>query len=186
MNLHEAKNNFFKEVVFEDYNILKKDESPNFNQINENIKNEDNTFNKENQDTNIINEMDNKNIENNIYDNAFIKKNIKYGIDETGNPIDVNNYYNNINKKIANKKRLVAYIIKDENNENALIDLNGNKIIKNKDGDYEFPFQLKLLIKGFDVNHPELRLTGERISTLRAESEDISGKFSGRIKKSSR
>ena len=169
MNLHEAKNNFFKEVVFEDYNILKKDESPNFNQINENIKNEDNTFNKENQDTNIINEMDNKNIENNIYDNAFIKKNIKYGIDETGNPIDVNNYYNNINKKIANKKRLVAYIIKDENNENALIDLNGNKIIKNKDGDYEFPFQLKLLIKGFDVNHPELRLTGERIYNFEEE-----------------
>ena len=62
-----------------------------------------------------------------------------------------------------NKKRLVAYIIKDENNENVLVNLNGNKIIKNKEGDYEFPFQIKLLIKDFDVMHPELRLTGERI-----------------------
>ena len=44
-----------------------------------------------------------------------------------------------------------------------IVDLNGNKIIKSKEGDYEFPFQLKLLIKEFDVKHPELRLTGERI-----------------------
>ena len=161
MNLNEAKNNCLKEIVSEDYNILKKDELPYFNQINDNLR--DYSCNKENQDTNIIYEMDNKNKENNICDNIIIKKNIKYGIDETGNPIDINQYYNDINKKFANKKRLVAYIIKDENNENVLIDLNGNKIIKNKDGDYEFPFQLKLLIKGFDVNHPELRLTGERI-----------------------
>ena len=163
MNLNEGKSNFLKEVVSEDYNILKKDELPNFNQINDNLKNENYAYNKEYQDTNIIKEIDNNNKENNRYDNIIIKKNIKYGIDETGNPIDVNQYYKNINNKIVNNKRLVAYIIKDENNENILIDLNGNKIIKNKEGDYEFPFHLKLLIKGFDVDHPELRLTGERI-----------------------
>mgnify|MGYP006873055710 CR=1 FL=1 len=162
MNLNEVKNNFLKELVLEDYNILKKDELPNFNEIKDN-KNENYTYNKENQDTNIINKMISKKKENNRYDNIILKKNIKYGIDETGNPIDVNQYYKNINNKIINKKRLVAYIIKDENNKNILIDLNGNKIIRNKEGDYEFPFQLKLLIKEFDVKHPELRLTGERI-----------------------
>ena len=163
MNSNEVKSNFLKELVSEDYNILKKDELPKFNQINDNLKHEDNIWNKENQDTNIINEMDNKKKENNKHDNIILKKNIKYGIDETGNPVDVNQYYKNINIKTTSKKRLVAYIIKDENNENILIDLNGNKIIKNKDGDYEFPFHLKLLIKGFDVSHPELRLTGEGI-----------------------
>jgi len=163
MNLNEVKSNFLKEIVSEDYKILKKDELTNFNQMNDNLKNEDYECNKENQEPNIINEMENKKKDNNKYDNIILAKNIKYGIDETGNPIDVNQYYKNINNKIANKKRLVAYIIKDENNENVLVDLNGNKIIKNEEGDYEFPFHLKLLIKGFDVSHPELRLTGERI-----------------------
>ena len=163
MNLNEVKSNFLKEIVSEDYNILKKDELTNFNQMNDNLKNEDYKYNKENKEPNIKNEMDNKKKDNNKYDNIILAKNIKYGIDETGNPIDVNQYYKNINNKITNKKRLVAYIIKDENNENVLVDLNGNKIIKNEEGDYEFPFHLKLLIKGFDVSHPELRLTGERI-----------------------
>ena len=166
MNLNDAKNNFKKELVSEDSNNLKDGESTNFNQNKSDLENKDSTFNKdnkENKDINVINVIGNKNRENNRYDNIILKRSIKYGIDESGNPMDVNQYYKNINNKIMNKKRLVAYIIKDENNENVLVDLNGNKIIKNKEGDYEFPFQLKLLIKDFDVKHPELRLTGERI-----------------------
>ena len=163
MNLNEDKSNFTKELVSEDFNILKKDDSKTSNQKESNIENKDSIVNKENKDINILNVIDNKKRENDRYDNIILKKNIKYGIDETGNPMDVDQYYRNINNKVINKKRLVAYIIKDENNENVLVDLNGNKIIKNKDGDYEFPFQLKLLIKEFDVKHPELRLTGERI-----------------------
>ena len=166
MNLNDDKNNFKKELVFEDINNLKDGESTNFNQNKSDLENKNSIFNKdnkENKDINVINVIGNKNRENNRYDNIILKRNIKYGIDESGNPMDVNQYYKNINNKVMNKKRLVAYIIKDENNENVLVDLNGNKIIKNKEGDYEFPFQLKLLIKDFDVKHPELRLTGERI-----------------------
>ena len=96
-----------------------------------------------------------------------ILEDIKFGIDENGNPIDINEYYKNINNKNGNKKkRPIAYIVKDKNNDNILVDLNGNKILeKNKDGDYEFPFQFKILIKAFDVQHPELRINGERLYT---------------------
>ena len=60
-------------------------------------------------------------------------------------------------------KKPIAYIIKDENNNNILIDLKGNKITtKNKDGDYDFPLQLHVIIKDFDVKYPELRVNGER------------------------
>jgi hypothetical protein len=146
MNLNDTKNNFKKEIVSEDISIIKNNESTNFNQKKSNFENEDSSFNKENKDINIVNVIGNKKRENNTYDSIILKRNIKYGIDETGNPMDVNQYYKNINNKTINKKKLVAYIIKDENNENVLVDLNGNKIIKNKEGDYEFPFQLKLIV----------------------------------------
>ena len=88
---------------------------------------------------------------------------IKYGIDENGNPMDVDEYYKNIYNK-TKRPRPIAYIVKDNNDNNILVDLNGNKIIdKNKEGDYELPFQFKILIKDFDVKHPELRINGERI-----------------------
>ena len=93
-----------------------------------------------------------------------ILKNAKYGIDENGNPVNILEYYKNINSVDTKKPRLVAYIKEDnENNNNELFDLNGNKIEnKNKEGDFEFPFALNILIKNFDVQHPELRIHGER------------------------
>ena len=109
---------------------------------------------------------------------TFINNNIKYGIDENGNPINIKEYYKSINDSVnlnssssifsgisnftQKLKKPIAYIIKDENNDNILIDLKGNKINKNKDGDYDFPLQLHVIIKDFDVKHPELRINGER------------------------
>ena len=37
-----------------------------------------------------------------------------------------------------------------------------NIITKNKEGDYEYPFLLNVIIKDFDVQHPELSINGER------------------------
>ena len=110
---------------------------------------------------------------------VFTNKDIKYGIDESGNPINIKEYYKSINDSIYQNtnssifsgitnysqklKKPIAYIIKDENNNNILIDLKGNKITsKNKDGDYDFPLKLHIIIKDFDVKHPELRVNGER------------------------
>ena len=118
MNLNEAKNNFTKEFVSKDNNTLKKDVSINFIQMKGHLENKASTLNNENRDINIINALDNKKRENDRYDNIILKRNIKYGIDESGNLMDIDQYYKNINNKIINKKRLVAYIIKDENNEN--------------------------------------------------------------------
>ena len=104
---------------------------------------------------------------------------IKYGIDENGNPINIKDYYKSINDSVnlnsnssmqsgisnftQKLKKPIAYITKDENNNNILVDLKGNKITtKNKDGDYDFKLQLHVIIKDFDVKHPELRINGER------------------------
>ena len=109
----------------------------------------------------------------------FLRNNIKYGIDESGNPINIKEYYKSINESVnlnsntsifsgitsmnQKLKKPIAYITKDENDNNILIDLKGNKITtKNKDGDYDFPLQLHVIIKDFDVKHPELRVNGER------------------------
>ena len=60
-------------------------------------------------------------------------------------------------------KRPIAYITQDEKGNNVLLDLKGNLITKkNKEGDYYFPLQLNILVKDFDVKHPELRINGER------------------------
>ena len=132
----------------------------------EEIKSKKEIINSDNNEleNNKLNSNENYKEKNN--DKKIIKLNIfneiKYGIDENGNPMNINEYYKNINKNNI-KKKPVAYIIKDKNNENILVDLKGNKIIdKNKDGDYEFPFHFKILIKAFDVKHPELRVNGER------------------------
>ena len=104
---------------------------------------------------------------------------IKYGIDENGNPINIKEYYKSINDSVnlnsnssmqsgisnftQKLKKPIAYITKDENNNNILVDLKGNKITtKNKEGDYDFNLQLHVIIKDFDVKHPELRINGER------------------------
>jgi hypothetical protein len=85
-----------------------------------------------------------------------ILKNAKYGIDENGNPVNILEYYKTINTVNNKKPRLIAYIKEDNgNNNNELFDLNGNKIEnKNKEGDFEFPFAMNILIKNFDVQHP--------------------------------
>ena len=66
------------------------------------------------------------------------------------------------NKKKDKNHRLIAYI-KKEGEKNILLDLNGNKILnKNKEGDYEYPFLLNVLIKDSDVQHPETRSNDEK------------------------
>ena len=121
---------------------------------------------KENIDNNITIKKENLNFNESVSYHENILKEVKYGIDENGNPMNVNEYYKNIGNK-SKRPRPIAYIIKDNNNDNILVDLNGNKIMnKNKEGDYEFPFQYKILIKDFDVKHPELRITGERIYSI--------------------
>ena len=120
----------------------------------------------------------------------LISNNFKYGIDESGNPINIKEYYKSINDSVninsntsiysgitsitQKLKKPIAYITKDENNNNILVDLNGNKITtKNKDGDYDFHFQLHVIIKDFDVKHPELRVNGERYYKSNNMLDDI-------------
>ena len=117
---------------------------------------------------------------NNSIKNFIHYSNIKYGIDESGNPMNIKDYYKSINDSVYSNtntsifsgltsmtnsrlKRPIAYIAQDEKGNNILLDLKGNLITKkNKEGDYDFPLQLHVIIKDFDVKHPELRINGER------------------------
>ena len=118
-------------------------------------------------------------IQNNLQKNYIKYPNIKYGIDESGNPMNIKEYYKSVNEsiysntnlsafseKISLNKKLkkpIAYIAKDEKGNNILLDLKGNIINKrNKEGDYYFPLELHITVKDFDVRHPELRVNGER------------------------
>ena len=178
------------------------DKEENFDIFNEeiNISNKQNKSNtpdkfRSNLTMSNINKIKSISLENKLNqeknNNILIKNNIKYGIDENGNPINIKEYYKSINDSInlnsntsifsgltslnQKLKKPIAYITKDENNNNILIDLKGNKITtKNKDGDYYFPLQLHVIIKDFDVKHPELRINGERYyKDLIDDIEDI-------------
>ena len=131
----------------------------------------------------LINNHNNKKtpsvILNNLKKNFVNYANIVYGIDESGNPMNIRDYYKSINDSVCSNtntsifsgltstnnklKRPIAYITKDENGNNILTDLKGNVITnKNKEGDFVFPLELKVIVKDFDVKHPELRVNGER------------------------
>ena len=168
-SLNNIENININKNLSKEYDKLQSEEK----EIKENI-------NKDNNDLEKNKLKNNYNIKEENNDKKIIKPNsfneIKYGIDENGNPMNINEYYKNINKRKI-KKKPVAYIIKDKNNENILVDLKGNKIIeKNKDGDYEFPFHFKILIKDFDVKHPELRINGERDSEQKDSIKNSSNK----------
>ena len=90
---------------------------------------------------------------NNLKKNFVNYANIVYGIDESGNPMNIRDYYKSINDSVCSNtntsifsgltmtnnklKRPIAYITKDENGNNILTDLKGNVITnKNKEGDF--------------------------------------------------
>ena len=97
--------------------------------------------------------------ENEDENKPFILQNIKYVINEEGNPVD-------ITSKIYNGK-IIAYIIpkKNKTEKNILVDTKGNRIPKTDEDNYIYMFKnekdnttKKILIKDFDVQNPELRI----------------------------
>ena len=104
------------------------------------------------------------------------KKDIKYGINEEGNPVD-------ITSKIYNGK-IIAYIKpkKNKTEKNTLVDINFIKIPKNNEGNYIYILKNEkdnttktILIKDFDVQNPELKVNEiyPNQVTSNTNSEDI-------------
>ena len=105
-----------------------------------------------------------------------LKEDIKYGINEEGNPVD-------ITSKMYNDK-IIAYIIQKKNKteKNTLVDIKFNIIPKNNEGNYVYILQNKkdnttktILIKDFDVQNPELKVKEiyPNQITSNTNSEDI-------------
>ena len=100
------------------------------------------------------------------FDKKLLEK-VEYGIDESGNPFSIKDNKEEDNEIINNKKEIkkaVAYIIQQkEKGKNYLIDTKGKLIPKMDDGYYNYKKDnIRLLIKDFDVQHPELRVFGAR------------------------
>ena len=96
-----------------------------------------------------------------------IPEGVKFGIDETGNPLNISQFIDEENNE-KEKNKLIAYIIqqKDEKNKNYLVDKKGKILEKTKEGDYLYKDgETYIVIKDFDVQHPELRIYGHRSYT---------------------
>ena len=136
INLNEIKEE--KPIFPKKYKYIKLDQiSPHYVDVTKDLKEKEN-------------ENENK---------PFILRNIKYVINEEGNPVD-------ITSKIYNGK-IIAYIIprKNKTEKNILVDTKGNRIPKTDEDNYIYMFKnekdnttKKILIKDFDVQNPELRI----------------------------
>jgi hypothetical protein len=136
----------------------------------EDIEDKDKNQNNENKnEKNDQNENINKLMEVKI-DKDLLQK-VEYGIDESGNPFNIKNYFkelkNSENKNNSNENKIkspIAFIIPQEDKGiNYLIDLSGKIIPKMDDGYFNYQHDnIRILIKDFDVQHPSLRVFGTR------------------------
>ena len=179
----EDENKKMQEIK-DNNNIIKNNlnkEQLNTNNKNINNKKKIDKINKDNKNIIIEPEKNDKNISNILYSDIQIDKDlyktIEYGIDENGNPFYVKNneeeiknnernkQSDNLNtNKINENKKAVAFIIQQkENGKNYLIDRKGKQIEKTEEGDFYYKNDnIRILIKDFDVQHPELRVYGAR------------------------
>ena len=186
LNLDEQNMMEYNQKIENKINIIKKAQNNKNNNDNIDIKNIVSS-NNENKYLNEINQ-NNKNIlpihdeqkqhdlneklpfgiqiPKDIYDK------IEYAIDENGNPFNIKQ----INNDSSLKKPVALIIQKGNKADNYLIDLQGNKISKMEDGYFNYKHNnTRVIIKDFDVQHPELRIYGTRNKdsfTINDEDED--------------
>lgn len=169
-------NNELIKIIQENINKIEKSQNEYIIGQNENIKNNIIINNEEKN-----NQIEKKENSNNPNLNINLKKlleNAEYGIDETGNPISLQNY----NEEVSNSnksekiKKLIAYIIQsEEKGKNYLINLNGETIPKMEDGDFNYKDNnMHIIIKNFDVQNPKLRVFGvrQRYSSIVSEEDN--------------
>ena len=167
LNKKIKSNNEKIKKIQESINKLEQDDLQNID-INNNVnKIEKMSIKNMEVNKNIIGHKENSNEineSNNELDEKFLE-NIDYGIDETGNPIDVKSYKEEISQNKNEKiKKVIAYIIiAKEKGKNHLIDLKGKIIPKREDGDFYYNYNgVHIIIKNFDVQNPKLRVFGAR------------------------
>ena len=174
-NSNSEKINMIQENLYiKQNNKIKENENIITNE-KKNIQNIDTNINNEKMHNNNISKKDTNN-NNNI--NTKILEKVEYGIDETGNPISIKNYKEELSKN-KNIKKLIAYIIQLEGKDkNYLINLKGDIIPKMEDGDFNYKDKdnIRIIIKNFDVQNPKLRVFGSRLrySSIVLEDENNS------------
>ena len=155
----------------EEENIQKESE-----QNNDNNNNNENYMNNNNNEENIT-------LENNkiLYISPIVKSDsshntvnfktpllevpegVKFGVDQSGNPINITQFFEENNTEQNNKNKIIAFIIQKDDKSNYLIDVKGNILQKTDDDYYCYKDGNEyIIIKDFDIQHPELRVFGHR------------------------
>ena len=134
------------------------------NDINIDINNSENIniINKQllNDFSPIVKSQSNINLSNYKIHSLKVPEGVKFGVDETGNPINISNF---LNKEQNNENKIIAFIIQKEGENNYLIDIKGNTLEKTEDDYYLYKDgNENIIIKDFDIQHPELRVYGHR------------------------
>ena len=147
--------------------------------INKNMNNylspNKNSFKILNSEENKINSNDKNNNKNNSDDQdsselVEIPDGVKYGIDETGNPLNISKFFEEEN----NNKQLIAFIIQKQDKNNYLVDIKGNVLEKKEDGDYLYKDgDTYVVIKDFDVKHPDQKIPTHRSFIRREKTKKI-------------
>ena len=156
-----------KELQQNKDNDIEKDILSKENDISmDNKQNEIQDFNNKNKQflisSPIVNSQPNLNLLNNKIQPLKIPKEVKFGVDETGNPINIYNILKK-NNSSEQKNKIIAFIIQKEGENNYLIDIKGNILQKTEDDYYLYKEGEEfIIIKDFDIQHPELRVYGHR------------------------
>ena len=154
-------------------NIIEDKKKDNLFSVSSTINSYKKTFNDD--DFNVFKDKNSLNLlpeinEVNKEEGKIIPEGIKFGIDETGNPLNISAFFEKGNKR----KKLIAYIIQKNNfSENYLVDTKGNVLQKSEEGDYLYKENdTYVVIKDFDVKHPELRIFGHRSYILGTKNKE--------------
>ena len=165
INNIEKKENKLSIENISDENKKKMIEEKNDTNENININNLEDIDNKNKNISNIspiVNSQKTININNDITDSLDIPKGVKFGVDETGNPINIAQFLEDKNK-LNTRNKIIAFIIQKEDKSNYLKDIKGNNLQKTEDDYYLYKDGNEfVIIKDFDVQHPELRVYGHR------------------------
>ena len=92
-----------------------------------------------------------------------VPEGVKFGVDQSGNPINITQFFEENNNEQNNKNKIIAFIIQKDDKSNYLIDVKGNILQKTDDDYYCYKDGNEyIIIKDFDIQHPELRVFGHR------------------------
>ena len=186
----ENKKIYYKKEIYQDKKFKKTQTIKDSNKINNNkngqildkkdFKNGKNENNLESNNNKQILEISPKinpekeeNKNNLKIQSLEIPEGVKFGVDETGNPIKISQFIEENKNNDNNKSKIIAFIMQKEGIKNFLVDIKGNILQKTEDDYYLYKEGNDfIIIKDFDIQNPELRVYGHSKININEKKKD--------------